>query len=314
MAEHILITGGAGFIGTVLIEHLNAHGYTTSCIDRQPQPAASGYGFVRDLLEPRMFEDTLKWLDARRSGVTRVIHLAAQVGRLFGEDDLRHTVRSNAEMTTIVASVTGRFGIPLAYSSTSEVYGDQGDRVCRENSLLELPHNLYGVSKRWGEEVARLYNPEGLILWRLSMPYGPGAPPGRGRRAIDNMLWQARHGKPIPVHRGAERSWCWVGDTVAALRMTIEAPGYGPSVYNVGRDDDARSMLEIAELACAITGADPSLIELIDPPAGQTAVKRLATEKIRGLGWKPTVELDEGIRKLDEWIMDFDENGQRKAA
>ena len=313
MPEHVLITGGAGFIGTALINHLNTCGYVTSSIDHRPQPAVTGHNFIRDLLEPRMFEEALSWLH-QGSGVARVIHLAAQVGRLFGEDDLRHTQRSNAEMTTIVASVTGRMGIPLAYTSTSEVYGDQGEQICHEDGPMYLPHNLYGLTKRWGEEVARLYNPEGLVLWRLSMPYGPGAPPGRGRRAMDNMLWQARHGMEIPVHRGAERSWCWVGDTVNAMRMTIEAAGPGSEVYNVGRDDDPRSMLEIAKMACAVTGADDGQIKLIDPPERQTAVKRLATQKIRGLGWQPAVELEEGIRKLDEWISDFDEHGQRRAA
>lgn len=312
--EHILITGGAGFIGSALTRHLNEFGYLTSCIDHHPQRGVSGQMVMRDLLTPSCFEIEFDRIHAQVP-VNRVIHLAAQVGRLKGEDDLRHTVRSNAEMTTIVAEVTGRRGIPLAYASTSEVYGDQNGAVCHEDGMLLLPHNLYGLSKRWGEEAARLYNPRGLIIWRLSMPYGPGAPPGRGRRAMDNMLWQAQHGKDIPVHTGAERSWCWVGDTVAALRMTIEAAraDFYPEVYNVGRDDDPRTMLEIALLACSINKADPDLIDVIDPPARQTVVKRLSTEKIRRLGWVPTVELEDGILRLNEWVSQFDEEGVRAA-
>lgn len=316
MSKHILVTGGAGFIGSSLINHLNERGYVTSCIDRHPQLGVSGQGVVSDLLAPGRFEDDLDLIsECCHQKVDRVIHLAAQVGRLMGEDDLRHTVRSNAEMTTIVADVTAAYGIPMAYTSTSEVYGDQGAEVCHEDGPLLLPHNLYGLTKRWGEEVARLYNPRGLIIWRLSMPYGPGAPPGRGRRAIDNMLWQARHGMTIPVHIDAERSWCWVGDTVNAMRLSIEAtdPKAPTEIYNVGRDDDPRTMLEIALLACATTSADPDLIDMIEPPGKQTRVKRLATEKIRQLGWKPTVELEVGMVALDAWISQFDEEGRRAA-
>jgi nucleoside-diphosphate-sugar epimerase len=274
--EHVLVTGGAGFIGTALINHLNHHGYP----------------------------------------LDRVIHLAAQVGRMFGEQDLRYTVRENAEMTATLAAFTGRLKIPLVYTSTSEIYGNQGDVTCQEDKgPFGLPHNFYGLSKRWGEEVSRLYNSRDLIIWRPSMPYGPGAPPGRGRRAMDNMLWQAHHGKKIPVHRGAERSWCWIGDTVEAMRMTIEAKrrDHEPAVYNIGRDDDPRSMLEIAEKACAITGADFELIELVDPPNRQTVVKRLSTEKIRALGWSPKVELDEGMAMLSNWVALFDEEGRMAA-
>lgn len=99
------------------------------------------------------------------------------------------------------------------------------------------------------------------------------------------------------------------------MRMTIEAKrrDHEPAVYNIGRDDDPRSMLEIAEKACAITGADFELIELVDPPNRQTVVKRLSTEKIRALGWSPKVELDEGMAMLSNWVALFDEEGRMAA-
>jgi nucleoside-diphosphate-sugar epimerase len=207
-------------------------------------------------------------------------------------------------MTTIIAKHCGELGIRLAYVSTSEVYGDQGEKDCDEYGELKLSHNLYGVTKYWGEQAAELFAPNNLVIARLSMPYGPGVPPGKGRRAMDTMLWQAYHGLPITVHAGAERSWCWIGDTVKALRMIIEQPESG--IFNIGRDDDPRTMLEIAERACALAGASTDLIQVVPAPAMQTIVKRLSTERIRQLGWTPSVELEEGIEHVFEWIKRFD--------
>lgn len=288
----IAITGVEGFIGSWLKKELEENGHQVWGLD------ISGENSV-DLLGENNFKN---WIEEINPDVC--YHLAAQVGRLFGEKDVVHTVRQNSEVTTIVAKWCGELGIRLAYVSTSEVYGDQGSDVCYEDGELKLPHNLYGLSKRWGEESAQLFAPKDLVIARLSMPYGPGVPPGHGRRAMDTMLWQAQNGLPINVHINSERSWCWVGDTVRGLRMIIEHKEGG--IYNIGRDDDYRSMKEIAERACELSGAPKSLINMIPAPTKQTVVKRLSTDKIRKLGWKPTVELEEGILKVYEWVKKFD--------
>lgn len=289
------VTGGAGFIGRWLGRELTAAGHTVSVIDRAVRPSS-------DLLEPGVAAD---WV--RRTGPDVVVHLAAQVGRIFSEDDVRRTVRLNAEMTMVVAQACSDAGVRLAYASTSEVYGDQGNDLCTEGGPQVLPQGAYGLTKRWGEEAARLYAPDALVIFRPSMPYGPGAPPGRGRRAMDTMLWQAHHRKPITVHRGAERSWCWVADTVRGIRLAIEQPEAG--VYNIGRDDDPRSMLEVARLACKLAGAPEDLIIEVDAPPGQTVVKRLATDRLRALGWSPTVELEDGMERVYEWVRHYGPDG-----
>lgn len=289
----ILVTGSAGFIGGHLVEELRAHGHTVRGVDLHDAE------YRGDLELPQTFQTVMG-----DCSPDLVVHLAARVGRLFGEDDLRATIQANATMTTIVAAACGRTYVPLLYASTSEAYGDQGQADCHEDGPMVLPHNLYGLSKRWGEEACALYAPEGLKVCRFSMPYGPGVPPGRGRRAMDNMLWQAHHRMPIPVHRGAERSWCWIGDTVAAVRLIIEQGE--PGAYNVGRDDVPLPLLDLAERACDLAGAPHDLIVETDPPEAQTLVKRLSTAKLRGLGWRPTVELDEGLPLVYEWVRRFD--------
>jgi len=286
----IAITGAGGFVGSWLTKELTNHGYEVFVTDVNTDG--------RNLLDENSFRE---WIDEVNPDIC--YHLAAQVGRIFGERDVVHTVRHNAEMTTIVAKYCGERGIRLAYVSTSEVYGDQGENDCDEYGELKLPHNLYGVTKYWGEQAAQLFAPENLVIARLSMPYGPGVPPGKGRRAMDTMLWQAYHGLPITVHANSERSWCWIGDTVKALRMIIEHPESG--VYNIGRDDDPRPMLEIAQRACDLAGASHDLIQVVPAPPMQTVVKRLSTDRIRKLGWLPSVELEEGIEYVFEWVKRF---------
>lgn len=288
----VLVTGHNGFLGYHLTRELLVHGYEVEGHDKPDG----------DLTEPGVFSEHLY-----RSSPDLVIHLAAQVGRLFGERDLAHTITSNVTMTALVAKVCGEAGVPVLYASSSEVYGDQGNAVCYEDGPLVLSHNAYGLSKRQGEEFLQLYAPEGLKIVRLSMPFGPGAPPGVGRRALDTFLWQALHRKPITVHRGAERSWCWIGDTVAGIRAVIERGQ--PGAYNIGRDDCPVSMLALAGMCCDLVGASRDLIEVVSAPDRQTVVKRLSTAKLQLLGWEPTVELEEGLVEVLEWVRRFDADG-----
>ncbi len=279
----ILVTGSEGFVGSHLLRGL-----------AQTEHQILGFDEKDGLVIPDHFEQTLFDFNP-----DLVIHLAAKVGREFGEDDVTETIAQNAGNTAFVAKLCGELGVRLAYTSTSEVYGDNGLKACHEdNGPFALPHNTYGLSKKWGEDACRLYAPDGLIIWRLSMPYGPGLPPGRGRAAMINFLYNALHRRPILVHKDSERSWCWIGDTVNAMLLTLKVNG----TFNVGRDDNAHSMLAIAEMACWLTGASDALIEEIDAPERQTVVKRLSTEKIRSLGWKPEVGLQEGMVNTLAWV------------
>ena len=287
----IIVTGSAGFIGSHLVSELVKDHFVTP-IDR-----ANVTGWDLKLGAP----------DVR--GYDAVIHLAAQVGRVFGEDDLLSTVMDNAGVTALIAQACGEANVRLLYASTSEIYGDGGDKNWNEDhfavsddyrSHAYLPHNLYGLSKRWGEEVCRLYAPKDLTIMRFSMPYGPGLPAGRGRAAIINFLYDALWDRPLHVHKHSERSWCWIKDTIAGVRLLLEEGHSG--AFNIGRDDNAVSMKTVAEMACDLVGASRDLIEMVDPPERQTVVKRLSTEKIRGLGWRPTVDLQEGMARTLEFV------------
>lgn len=292
------VTGARGFIARHLLAELESRGHVVSSSD------------VEEAFAPEL-------VLAHEPDV--VIHAGAIVGRELRGLGRERTVSLNASSTAILANACRGLELPLVYLSTSEVYGPRvdGTLAFEDDELVELPHNLYGLTKRWGEEACRLEyreRPELLTLARLSMPYGPGHFPGSGRAALTNFLWAAMRGDPLVVHRGARRSWCWIGDTVRALAILSElAAGRReagwlaePLVVNVGRDDNERAMLEVAELALATVvddvGETGAAIALVDPPAGYTLVKRLDVSRMRELGWIPVVELEEGVGYTYRWL------------
>lgn len=197
------------------------------------------------------------------------VHLAAVMP---GDERLAE----NAPITALVAAACAARGIRLFHGSTTSVYAD------------DTP---YAESKRASEEAAG----EATIL-RFHFPYGPG----QRRGAIPGMLRQALAGEPIVVYRGWQRSFCFARDAAEAVAILVERGEQGD--WDIGRDDDLRPLVETARLVCALTGAGEPLL-VSEPPAGPApALELLDTERLRSLGWRPAVELEEGLERTIEWF------------
>jgi nucleoside-diphosphate-sugar epimerase len=218
-----------------------------------------------DLAEPGTFE---RLLDEHRPDA--VVHLAAVMP---GDDRLAQ----NAPITELVARACAARGIRLLHGSTTSVYADE---------------TSYADSKRASEAVAG-----DATLLRFAFPYGPG----QRRGAIPTMLRQALAREPIVVYRGWTRSFCFAADAARAVVLLLDANATG--AHDVGRDDDPRTLLEIAQLACRLAGAPAELIDVVDPPAGPAPVLgRLDLRGLHELGWRPEVELEDGMGRTLEWL------------
>jgi nucleoside-diphosphate-sugar epimerase len=199
-----------------------------------------------------------------------VVHLAAVMP---GDDRFAQ----NALIAGLVALACEARDIPLFHGSTTSVYSD------------DTP---YAESKRESEQVVG----DATVL-RFHFPYGPG----QRRGAIPTMLKQALAGEPIVVYRGWERSFCYVGDAARAVATLVDRGEHGD--WDIGREDDRRPLLEVAQLACELTGADPSSIDVADPPEGPALVlEGLDTDRLRSIGWRPDVPLEDGVARTLAWL------------
>jgi nucleoside-diphosphate-sugar epimerase len=219
-----------------------------------------------DLAEPGVIE---RLLDEHVPDA--VVHLAAVMP---GDERLAQ----NAPITELVAHACAERGVRLLHGSTTSVYAD------------DTP---YAESKRASEQVAG-----DATLLRFAFPYGPG----QRRGAIPTMLRQALDGEPIVVYRGWERSFCFAADAARAVVLLLDANATG--AHDVGRDDDPRTLLAIAQIACRLADAPEELIEVVEPPAGPAPVlESLDVRALRELGWRPEVELEDGMRRTLEWLL-----------
>lgn len=203
-----------------------------------------------------------------------VVHLAGAVGK----PDSAATIRDNTLAAALVAEACSALGTRLVHGSTTSVLDGR---------------TLYALTKRWAEESVARFSPTAAVA-RLVYPYGPGG--GVPTQMLERALARDR----VVVHRGSVRSFCWVGDVARAIVLLAESDLVG--AVDVGRDDDPRTLREVAELACRVAGADPGLIEEVPPPGGPTSVDRLDTEPLRVLGWRPEVELEDGLRRTLDWL------------
>jgi nucleoside-diphosphate-sugar epimerase len=277
----ILVTGADGFVGSHLSHELDAHGHTVIRIDK-PEG---------DLAEPWIAEHFVGAIEP-----DYVVHLAARYGRLLCADEPHRAVTDNAAATTEIAAACAERGIPVLYTSSSEVYGDHGEDTITEESELRTPTTIYGLSKLWGEEALNLYLPsEKVCTVRMNMLYGPAQRADYGCCALAQFIKKGLQGEPFTVHRNASRTWLYISDAVKALRLLIEGGHSG--VYNLGNEGERRTMNELAVLLRTYGDFGHSLdYDIEDAPASQIRHKNYSSAKLRAtIDWEPEVSLAEGI-------------------
>jgi UDP-glucose 4-epimerase len=270
----VLVTGASGFVGRALVEELRHGGraYEVHALERRDGELADEGVAQQAISETK---------------ADVVIHSAARIGIARCDEEPLLALRSNVLATAHVARAAAR----LVYISTADVYGAV-DEAAEEMS--PAPASLYALTKLWGEQVARQYAPNGLVVIRLANPYGPGS-----SGALPTMLRQAAEGQPVPAFRDEKRSWLWIGDATRAIRLILESGESG--IFNVASDQPPLSLAAVARLACELAGAPPELVEEVDPPTSRVA-PRIAIDRLRALGWRPEVGLEEGLRlTLESW-------------
>lgn len=303
MSDLVVVTGGAGFLGSHLCDRLLAMGRRVVALD---DLSTGDEAHVSHLAAHPQFElhrhDVTQVWPQRLEGVSRIFNLACPASPAYYQQHPVRTTLTSAIGMWRVLEAAQHNGARVLQGSTSEVYGDPEVHPQTESyhGLVNPigPRSCYDEGKRVAEAMCFAYHRErGLPvrLVRIFNSYGPRLRAGDGR-VVSNFIVQALRGEPLTLYgRGEQtRSFCYVDDTVDGLLRMMEADTEGP--INIGNPTE-HTVLELAELVLRLTGS-ASTIEYRPLPADDPRRRKpditLASSQ---LGWVPRVSLEDGLRE-----------------
>ncbi|CCI27144.1 UDP-glucuronic acid decarboxylase family protein [Microcystis aeruginosa] len=299
----ILVTGGAGFIGSHLIDRLMEQGHEVICLD-------NFYTGVR--------RNIVKWLgnpyfelirhditEPIRLEVDQIYHLACPASPIHYQYNPVKTIKTNVLGTMYMLGLAKRVKARFLLASTSEVYGDPDvhpqTEEYRGNVNCIGPRSCYDEGKRVAETLAFEYYREHKVdirVARIFNTYGPRMLENDGR-VVSNFVVQALRGEPLTVYgQGSQtRSFCYVSDLVEGLMRLMNGDFIGP--VNLGNPDE----YTILELAQVIQGMINPEAELVYKPLPEDDPKQRQPDITRAktyLDWSPTIPLSQGLKMTIE--------------
>lgn len=305
--KRILVTGGAGFIGSHLCERLLARGHEVLCVDNYFTGRRQN---IAPLLSNPRFE-------AMRHDITfplyvevdAIFNLACPASPVHYQFDPVQTTKTSVMGAINMLGLAKRLKIPAVQASTSEVYGDPQEHPQREGYWGNVnpigPRACYDEGKRCAEtlffDYRRQHGMDAKVV-RIFNTYGPRMLENDGR-VISNFIVQALRGEPITVFGDGSqtRSFCYVDDLVEGLIRALGAPPDVSGPINLGNPGEF-SIKELAEKVIALTGS-PSAIDYRPLPQDDPKRRRpdiaLAQEL---LGWSPTIPLDKGLKPTIDYF------------
>lgn len=305
---NVIVTGGAGFIGSHLVDALLDKGYKVFALDnlitgnednltvakKNPDFTFINYDVSRDLpvLGP----------------IDYLYHLASPASVPDYQKYPEETALVNTMGTREALKVAKAHKAKFLFTSTSEVYGDPKEHPQKESYWGNVnPHGIracYDEAKRFGEMMTMLYvrnhGVDGRIV-RIFNTYGPRMRPNDGR-VISNFINQALEGKPLTVYGDGSqtRSLCYVSDMVSGLISLMEGENTKGEVVNIGNPEEY-TMLELAKKIKMMLGVSSEIIHTELPADDPTKRKPDITKAKTLLGWVPVVTADEGLTKTIEY-------------
>jgi len=303
----VVVTGGAGFLGSHLCQAMLEHGAEVMCLDNLLTGSADNVAHLLPRKEFRLVHCDVTDFVHVPGSVDLVLHFASPASP---SDYLKFpidTLKVGAVGTWHALGLAKEKGARLVLASTSEVYGDPQVHPQPEEYWGHVnpigPRGVYDEGKRYGEALVTAYrNSEGVDagIVRIFNTYGPRMRPYDGR-AIPTFIRQALLGQPLTVAGDGSqtRSVCYVDDLVKGVVAFAKSDHAGP--VNIGNPDEM-SVRRIAEDVVAATGSD-SEIKYVDLPVDDPKVRRPDTTRARALlGWEPEVSWADGLASTVEWF------------
>ena len=305
--RRVVVTGGAGFLGSHLCDQLLGRGYEVLCLDDLCTGSTENIEHLSTRPDFAFEHRDVSVSCAVDGPVHAVMHLASPASPI---DYLRipiETLRVGSLGTLNALELAQATGARFVLASTSEIYGDPLVHPQPESYWGNVnpvgPRGVYDEGKRFSEAACAAYRRERGVdtaIARIFNSYGPRMRPYDGR-AIPAFVVAALRGEPLLVHGDGTqtRSVCFVDDTVRGLVALLESGHPGP--VNLGSSQES-TVAALAATVLAAVGGNSSILAAprpVDDPSTRCPDITLAAEV---LGWRPEVELDEGLRRTIEWF------------
>jgi UDP-glucuronate decarboxylase len=312
--QRVVVTGGAGFIGSHLCERLLKESYEVICLDN------FFTGFKRNishLIDNHRFEllrhdITLPIL----LEVDQIYHLACPASPVHYQYNPVKTIKTNVMGTINMLGLAKRVKARILQASTSEIYGNpsvhpQTEKYWGNVNPIGI-RSCYDEGKRVAETLMMDYHRQNKVdikIVRIFNTYGPNMAPNDGR-VVSNFIIQALQGKNIPVFGDGHqtRSFCYVDDLIEGLIRMMNSDNFiGP--VNLGNPGEF-TILELAQKIIELTGTNSEIIfkplPEDDPNQRQPDIS-LAQQK---LGWKPIIQLEEGLQRTITYFKNLLKSGE----
>jgi UDP-glucuronate decarboxylase len=300
--KRVLVTGGAGFIGSHLCDRLIADGHEVLCVDNFYTGARRN---IAHLLGNPAFEllrhDITFPLFVE---VDRIFNLACPASPIHYQRDPIQTTKTSVAGAINMLGLAKRLRVPVLQASTSEVYGDPAIHPQEESYWGHVnpigPRSCYDEGKRCAETLFFDYHRQQRVaikVARIFNTYGPRMHPNDGR-VVSNFIVQALKGGPITIYGDGSqtRSFCYIDDTVEALIRLMESPDEVTGPINVGNPVEI-SVRELAEKIAGKAGSNAEL-QVGELPADDPKQRQPDISRARALlKWEPTVPLDDGLER-----------------
>ena len=305
--QRILVTGGAGFIGSHLCRRLLAMGHDVLAVDNFYSSTRHN---ILDLVDDPRFE-------LMRHDVTfplyvevdQIYHLACPASPIFYQRDPVQTTKTCVHGSINMLGLAKRTKARILLSSTSEVYGDPAVHPQVESYWGNVNpigiRSCYDEGKRCAETLFFDYYRQHRMpvkVARIFNTYGPNMLPNDGR-VVSSFIMAALRGEPLPVFGDGSqtRSFCYVDDLVDGLIKLINTPDDVPGPINLGNPGEF-TMLELATKVLELVGSDAG-IEYLPLPQDDPARRKPNIDVARRvLDWQPTVRLDEGLARTVDYF------------
>ena len=305
--KKILVTGGAGFIGSAMVRYLLGKNCTVRAIDVDRQISINPLPENVEVVKGSILD--VSEMTNAMEGCSYVIHMAAALGVKRTENERLGCLQANIQGTVNVLEACVRDNIEkIVFPSSSEVYGDSKEFPISEQNALN-PKSIYATTKLAGEEYLKAYNQRYALNYSVARLFNVYGPRQNREFVVTRFIENVLYNKPPVIYGDGQqiRSFCYIDDIAEGLYLALLNEKANGEIINLGNNSQPVTIEHLAKTIIEIMGENRETrridIEDSDRTAKREIYKRIPdiSKARKILGYKPKYSLEEGVKKTVEW-------------